>query len=388
MRIMHIITRFIRGGAQENTLLSLRGQAADNEVYLVTGDAAGAEGSLLPDAEKLSVKIIVVPELIRPIAPLADWRAYRRLRQIIRDLRPEVVHTHSSKAGILGRLAARREKTPFVAHTIHGLAFHPYQSKWKNFAYIAAEKIAARYCDKIITVADAMTAQAVAAGVAPAEKFVTVYSGMEVERFACDERRYQAAREKYGFAAGDLVIAKVARLFELKGHDYLFAAFADLARQIPAARLLIIGGGEWRERLEKMARELGFADKIVWTGLLHPDEVPRALAAADLVAHCSLREGLARVIPQSLLMGKPTVAFDVDGAKEILSRVENRWLVAPQNVAHLTQALAAVIADLPAAKRAANERGATFCREQFAWQTMCKRLAEIYGEREKVKGKR
>ncbi|GHS97977.1 glycosyl transferase family 1 [Planctomycetales bacterium] len=386
MRIMHIITRFIRGGAQENTLLSLRGQAATNEVYLVTGDAAGAEGSLLPDAEKLAVNIIVVPELIRPIAPLTDWRAYRRLRQIIRDRRPEVVHTHSSKAGILGRLAARREQTPFVAHTIHGLAFHPYQSKWKNFAYIAAEKIAARYCDKIITVADAMTAQAVAAGVAPAEKFVTVYSGMEVERFAGDERRYRAAREKYGFAAGDRVIAKVARLFELKGHDYLLAAFADLARQVPAARLLIIGGGEWRERLENMARELGCADKIVWTGLLHPDEVPSALAAADLVAHCSLREGLARVIPQALLMGKPTVAFDVDGAKEILSRVEARWLVAPQNVAHLTQTLAAVIADLPAAKAAA-ARGAAFCREQFAWQTMCRRLAEIYGEREKLKVK-
>ena len=201
---------------------------------------------------------------------------------------------------------------------------------------------------------------------------------MEVERFLPDDGARQSARARFGFRDEDLVIGKIARLFTLKGHDYLFDAFADLIQEFPTARLFLVGDGEWRERLQKRAASLGFADRVAWAGLLHPREVPTAIQAMDVVAHCSLREGLARVIPQGLLAGKPVVAFDVDGAREILERVCPGWLVAPKDVAGLRRALAAIPNDLPAAAAAAAAHGAPFCRENFAWQTMCARLETTY----------
>lgn len=380
MRVMHVITRFIRGGAQENTLLTLRGQAAiwPGQVVLVTGPTTGPEGSLLPDVEKLGVPIIEIPTMLRAVSPLNDWRAYWALRKLIREWRPDVVHTHSSKAGVLGRMAASGERVKRIVHTIHGLPFHPYQGKLAHALYVMAEKTAARHCHHIVSVADAMTRQAVAAGVAPPDKFTTIYSGMEVERFLPDLAVRQSARAHFGFANGDLVIGKIARLFTLKGHDYLFEAFAGLTERFPNARLFLVGGGEWRERLERRAASLGFADRVVWAGLLHPDEVPAAIQAMDVVAHCSLREGLARVIPQGLLAGKPVVAFDVDGAREILERICPGWLVAPKDVVGLRQTLFAVLNGLPEAMAMATAKGTPFCRDNFAWQTMCARLESVY----------
>ena len=380
MRIMHIITRFIRGGAQENTLLTLRGQSVVNpeNVCLVTGPTRGPEGTLVPDARKLGIAIYEMPHLIRAVSPLDDFRAFGELRRIIRDWRPDIVHTHSSKAGILGRWAASMEKVPGIVHTIHGLPFHPYQNRFLNFAYIAAEKFAARRCHQLVTVARAMTDQSVAAGVAPSEKFTTVYSGMEVEKFCLPSAGRENARRQYGFAPTDIVIGKIARLFALKGHEYLLDAFAVLLKDFPQLRLFLVGDGSWRERLENRARDLGVAGRIAWAGLLHPEEVPVALQAMDIVAHCSLREGLARVIPQGLLAGKPVVAFDVDGAREILEPICPDWLVLPQDIPALCRALSAVIRNLPQAAALAREKGTPYCRENFAWQTMCARLAEIY----------
>ena len=382
MRIMHVITRFIRGGAQENTLLTLRGQSADraDAVCLVTGPTAGPEGTLIPDAEKLGVPIFEVKPLVRAVSPVNDFAAYRALRRLIREWRPDIVHTHSSKAGILGRLAARAENVPGIIHTIHGLPFHPYQNRFLNAAYIAAEKFAAARCDRIAAVAEAMTEQAVAAGVAPREKFITVYSGMETERFLPDSAAREHARKRYGFRPGDVVIGKIARLFPLKGHEYLLDALAALTGEFPQVRLLIVGGGILRDSLENRARALGIADKIVWAGLLHPEEVPEAIQAMDAVAHCSLREGLARVIPQALLAGKPVAAFDVDGAREILARVCQEWLVKPQDAADLRRALRRILGDLPVASARAAAVGTPYCQENFSWQTMCRRLREIYEE--------
>ena len=158
MRIMHISTRLILGGSQENTVLSCAGQADDGHaVSLVFGPIEGPEGTMLPTVEAHGgIEALETPNLVREIAPRRDWRCRRELEALIRDWRPDVVHTHSSKAGILGRAAAWHAEVPAVVHTIHGLPFHPYQSALKNAAYIRAERWAARRCHAIATVADAM----------------------------------------------------------------------------------------------------------------------------------------------------------------------------------------------------------------------------------------
>jgi len=185
MRIVHIITRLILGGAQENTLLTVEGlhHRHGDDVTLITGPAEGPEGDLFDRAYRQGLKVDVMPELIRAIHPATDYRAYRRLREAIRRLRPEVVHTHSSKAGILGRAAAWKESVPAVVHTIHGLPFGPSETATKNRLYIGLERWAAKRCHAIVGVCDAMSEQALAAGVGKKDQYLTVYSGMDVDAF-------------------------------------------------------------------------------------------------------------------------------------------------------------------------------------------------------------
>ena len=184
MKITHIITRLIVGGAQENTLLNVEGLARQfsDEVDLITGPPLGAEGSLLEDAEKRGIRLRVIPELRRNINPLRDTKAYLKILRELRDLKPDVVHTHSAKAGLLGRCAAAKRGTPVIIHTIHG-SFYAYRNQWMNRLYIAAERYASRWTTAFISVADAMTEQAIQSNVGQKEQFTTIYSGMEVDPF-------------------------------------------------------------------------------------------------------------------------------------------------------------------------------------------------------------
>ena len=235
MRIVHVITRLIIGGAQENTLLTVEGlhHHYHDDVTLITGPAEGPEGDLFDRAAQLGLKVEVFPELVRPIRPIVDLKAYRRLRAAFRRLKPEVVHTHSSKAGILGRAAAWHEKVPAVVHTIHGMPFGPFETPLKNRLYIALERWAARRCHAIVSVCDAMTEQALAAGVGRPEQFLTVYSGMDADAFLDPPRSRQDVRRELGLADDEVAFATVARLFELKGHDDIVAVAARRARCQP-----------------------------------------------------------------------------------------------------------------------------------------------------------
>ena len=185
MKIVHVITRLIIGGAQENTLLTVEGlhHRHGDDVTLISGPAIGPEGDLFARAKSQGLKVMVMPELVRDLDPLTDFRAYRRLREVFRELKPEVVHMHSSKAGIIGRAAAWDEKIPAVVHTIHGLPFGPSESRLRNILYTQLERWAAKRCHAIVSVCDAMTDQALAAGVGRREQFQTVYSGMDVDAF-------------------------------------------------------------------------------------------------------------------------------------------------------------------------------------------------------------
>ena len=163
-----------------------------------------------------------------------------------------------------------------------------------------------------------MTDLLVQAGVAPREKFITVYSGMDVEPFLRANEQREAVREKFGFAPEMVVIGKIARLFHLKGHPYLIEAARDVVRRCPRARFLLVGDGILRESLLEQIRTAGLTDYFRFTGLVPPEEIPALIGAMDVLVHTSLREGLARALPQALIAGKPVVSFDVDGAREVV----------------------------------------------------------------------
>ncbi len=378
LRIMHISTRLILGGSQENTVLSAEGQAGiGHTVSMVYGPIYGPEGSLLDRVRShAGIEPIETPRLVREISPVKDIRCQRDLRRLIREWKPDVVHTHSSKAGILGRFAAWAERVPCVVHTIHGLAFHPYQSKLRNAVYIAAERVAARRCHRIVCVADAMRDQALAADIGTPEQYVTVYSGMETTPLVKSGPSRDAARSELGFADDDFVLATISRLAELKGHDDLLEALGPLMRMRKELRLLWIGDGWWRDRLLRRVAELDLGDRVVHTGLVEPGEIPRLLAAADALAHPSYREGLPRAVPQALLSGVPVVVYDVDGAKEVCTEDTGR-LVEPGDLSALREAVLWMM-DHPQQREEMGERGRAACRERFDAARMVEQLETVY----------
>lgn len=380
MKTVHIITRLILGGAQENTLLTVEDQQRDwhDPVTLITGPGLGPEGSLIQRAEEGGLDVRVIPEFRRNIHPWRDWSSYRSLIRLLRQLQPEIVHTHSSKAGILGRAAAYRLGIPCV-HTIHGPAFYAGQP-WPVYqTYRWLEKWAARRCDKLISVCDAMTDQYVAAGVAPRSQFVTVYSGMEVEQFLNPPRSREEVRRELGFADTDIVVGKVARLFHLKGHDDVIAAAEQAVRHNPALRFLFVGDGLLRLELEQKIARAGLTDHFVFTGLVPPQRVPELIHAMDIVVHTSLREGLARVLPQGLLAGKPVISYDVDGAREVVITQQTGCLLPPRDIPGLVQSILALAAD-PACRQAFGATGRELCIERFRHQSMTQQLRAIYSD--------
>ncbi len=249
----------------------------------------------------------------------------------MRGLRPEVVHTHSGKAGLLGRLAAWRLHVPAIVHTVHGAPFHPYQSAAARFVLRNCERFAAARCDAIVSVADAMTEQLVAAGVAPAEKFQTVYSGLEVEPLLAAAAERAALRRQLGYGDEQIVVGKIARLFHLKGHEYLIAAAERAVQADPRLQFLLVGDGLLAARLHDQIDRSGLGKHFRFAGLVPPERIPAYLAAMDIVVHTSLREGLARVLPQALIAGKPVISYDIDGAGSRHSERNRRVAAAARN---------------------------------------------------------
>jgi len=380
MKVVHIITRLIIGGAQENTLLTVEDQHRDHgdDVTLITGPGLGPEGSLVERAKTGGIDIRVIPELRRSINPWRDWKSYRSMLWMLREIRPEVVHTHSSKAGIMGRAAAVKLAIPAV-HTIHGASFHVGQNILAHRAYIAVEKWAGKRTDRFISVCDAMTDHYVAAGIAPRERFTTIYSGMEVEPFLNPPRPRGVVRTELGFGPDDVVIGKVARLFHLKGHEYVIRAARAVTQKHPNARFLLVGDGLLRAQFEREIRDAGMSDAFVFTGLVPPAKVPELIAAMDIVVHTSLWEGLARVLPQALIAGKPVVSYDVDGAREVAIPDQTGYLLPPESVDELAAALDELIVDAELRHRL-GEQGRRRFTDRFRHETMTRQIRDVYRE--------
>ncbi|MEM8875238.1 MAG: glycosyltransferase family 4 protein [Planctomycetota bacterium] len=378
MRIVHIITRLIVGGAQENTLLSCEGQhAAGHDVTLITGPSVGPEGSLVERANAAGYEVVVEPTLVRALRPVTDWRAVGRLRSLIRERKPDVVHTHSSKAGILGRYAAHKENVPAIVHTIHGLAFTASTSKFVNTGYVHAERRAARWCHKIVCVADAMAKQSLARNIGQPDQYVTVHSGMDVEPFLDPPVPRADVRQQLGLADDHVAVGTIARLFDLKGHEDLIAHAPRLCEQFPNLRFVWIGDGSLRGSFERQIAGAELTDRFIFTGLVPPSEIPQLVNALDIVAHPSRREGLARALPQGALAGCPVVTYDIDGNAEALIEGETGWAVAPFDTSVFADRIVELAGDAPLRRRM-GEAGRAFCRETFSTQAMVDGLEDVY----------
>ena len=377
MKIVHVITRLVVGGAQENTLLSCEGQHdLGHNVTLITGPGLGPEGTLIERAKSYGYRVIEMPTMLRQLGA-KDVTVYRELVAHLRELKPDVVHTHSSKAGILGRWAARRAGCKKIVHTIHGLAFTASTKKIVNASYRYLEKITAPITHKIVCVADAMAQQSLAGGVGRAEQYVTVYSGMNTQPFVDAGAMRDVVRASLGLSSTDVAVVTIARLFDLKGHDDILALAPALCSANANLKFLWIGDGSLRARFEQQISALGLKDRFVLTGLVSPTKIPELVSAADILIHPSRREGLARALPQGQLAGCPVITYDIDGNREGLIDGETGYCLPPFDVVRLGASLSTLVRDEPLRKQM-GAAGRAFALTRFDTRAMIDGLERVY----------
>lgn len=374
----HVITRLIVGGAQENTVSTVLGlqQKPEFRTDLVTGPTTGPEGSIEGEYRKHSNAITVIPSVVRPVRPLLDIKGLIDLRRHFRRTQPVIVHTHSGKAGVLGRWAARMERVPIIIHGVHGPSFGPWQGAAANTIFRMAERSAGGITTYFIAVARAMIDQYLAAGIGRPDLYERVFSGFSLQPFLTAQNDPEL-RVRFGIRPSDFVIGKIARMCELKGHDDLFRIAPELVKHVPTARFLLIGGGPWENRFKETAQALGLADRFVFTGLVPPREIPALTGIMDMLVHLSYREGLPRALPQAMAAGKPVVAFDCDGAGEVCVSGQTGFLVPFRDDAALLDAFRTLAAD-PELQSRLGSAGRAFASERFSVERMVEDTHRIY----------
>jgi glycosyltransferase involved in cell wall biosynthesis len=378
MRVTHVITRLIVGGAQENTISTVLGLNRKGGITadLISGPTTGPEGSLESIFDNHPGTLRVLPELVRPVSPLSDLRALLSMTRIFRAERPDIVHTHSGKAGIIGRFAAARARVPIIIHTIHGPSFGPWQGPAANLLFGAAERAAGKFTTHFVAVANAMIDQYLGAGISKKERYSRIFSGFDLKPFL-QASNDLALRKRLGIAPADLVVGKIARLFRLKGHEDLFAAAPAILRAHPNTKFLLVGGGEWEGQFRSMAKRMGLQDSFIFTGLVPPGEIPSMVGIMDLLVHLSRREGLPRALPQALAAGKPVIAYDCDGAGEVCISERTGFLVQPGDVSQLTQRVNLLLGDAPLRLKLGTA-GQKFVKQNFDVKKMVDQIYDLY----------
>jgi len=376
IRMLHVITRIVRGGADENTLYTVRGlDPRRYDVDLVVGADSEPEGLIGLDP----ARVLTMSELVRDPHPVKDVIALLKLAALMRRGRYQIVHTHTAKAGFLGRLAAALAGTPVIIHTVHGVTFHDHLPRWQSWFYLTLERIAARFTDQFVTVGEDVKAIYLRHGIGQASAYQTIYSGMPLAEYLeagdmSDLERAQVRRE-LGLEPRHQVVAMAARLEARKGHAYLFDAVARLRDRHPDLRVLILGEGGDRTALESRVREQGLDDIVRFLG--HRLDLPRVLGAADISVLTSLWEGLPRVLVQSAAAGKPILTFDVEGAWEVVRDGQNGFIVPTRDVGAFAERLGQMLQDRSRCD-AMGRSGRARVTQEWTVETMVDRLDTLY----------
>ncbi|MEM8654407.1 MAG: glycosyltransferase [Pseudomonadota bacterium] len=341
MHIVHVVTRLLRAGSEENTVETCRWQAAaGHRVTLVHGVAHDPywEGHLPPGVTR-----IAVPDMVHPVHPVQDRRAVTALRRLYRDLAPDVIHTHQSKAGILGRMAARAVPGALVVHGVHIVPFEGVTAA-RRALYIAAERMVARHTDLFIGVTRAVGRAYVEAGIARPAQVCCVRSGMDLDRFRAPAPPADW-RGLLGLAQGAAkprVVLMMAAFEPRKRHLDFLQSFAKVVQRVPDAVLLLAGAGPEEGRVRSAVTGLGLQHRVVFCG--HRPDPEALFALADLSVLTSEREGLPRVVVQSLAAGCPALVQHLPGLEELVHHGDNGWIAAPDDMDGTARQVCALIA--------------------------------------------
>jgi glycosyltransferase involved in cell wall biosynthesis len=383
--VLHIITRFDRGGSARNTFLTAIGHDRKRfRVGLVhgrPGPLTSEESALMKADLKLlsqaGVRVVEVPTLVREVRPILDARAMLALWRLFRRERPALVHTHTSKAGVVGRLAAWLAQVPVVIHTPHGHIFYGYYGAVTSALIGLLERFLAKITDRIVTLTDRGAHEHVQFHIAGMEKFATIHSGIDLAYFRSVQVDPAVKRKELGLPPEGLIVGTVGRLVPIKGLEWLLKAASRVLAEFPQACFVIIGDGPMLGELRQLTSELGIGARVVFLGAR--EDVPECLAALDLFVLPSLNEGMGRVLLEAMAVGCPVVATRVGGIPDIVADGTTGLLVSPRDDRALAEAILTLLRDR--SRRAAyGEAARRHVDGRFDVETMVRNIERLYDE--------
>ncbi len=380
IKVIHILTRLVVGGAQDTALATCAfADASRFDQALVVGPQTGLEGNLFAEARELGVRVILIPSVVREVSPLGDAKALGQIIKLLRKERPDIVHTHSSKAGVLGRIAARRARIPKVVHSVHGWSFHDHMTWPIRYGCITAERSMARMTDYFVVENRSDRQKGIDNGIGTADRYVTIRNGVRLERFnkqAVDDANLRrAVHIELGIPDNAVVVGSVIRLTAQKNPIGFVQAAAQVAATCPNVYFVIVGDGPLRDDTERHARELGLGGRLQVTGIRR--DVPRLLAGFDVFALASRWEGLPIALLEAMASGVPVVVPRVDGIAEAIRDRTSGLLVTPDDPMDLAAGITLLIEDRKEAGRFGAAARSTV-EEFFDSRRMVSQLQELY----------
>jgi glycosyltransferase involved in cell wall biosynthesis len=337
-KIIHVITRLDKGGSAEDTIVLASGMRKDYDVILVKGSPN--ESAMSPEeehtllggieaAQRNGVRIVNLPSLVRRISPIDDVKAFWALFTMFRKENPDIVHTHTSKAGFLGRWAAFLARIPSIVHTPHGHVFYDYFNIVSTKCFIVAERTSALITDKIIAVSNREREEHLEHGVGHSEKFITIHSGVALDRFIDLNVDIKSKKRALGIPEGYHVIGTIGRLVRIKGHRYLIEAAKGVIEKNPKTIFVFVGDGDLKGMLESQAEALGIRKNIIFAGWRN--DIAEILYTFDIFVLPSLNEGMGKVLVEAMAACKPIVASKVGGIIDLVNDDVNGILVPPKD---------------------------------------------------------
>lgn len=376
IRVLHIITRLDKGGSAYNTLLTVsRLDKAKYETVLMSGVTNDPDAEIAGFTARENIDYIFVPQLVREINLLRDAIAFCKIFRFIKKGKFDIVHTHTSKAGILGRWAAKLAGVKIIVHTPHGHIFYGYFGRFKTKFFIFLETITARITDKIITLTQVGKDEHIKFGIAPGEKFIPVYSGIEIERFINFKPDSDGEKKKLNILPGIFVIGTVSRLDPVKGNRYFIFALPAIVKVFPGLKAVFVGEGSEKEQLISYTRELGIYDNVIFTG--ERQDVRGLMCAFDIFVLSSLNEGMGRCLLEAQALGLPVVATEIGGVPEVIKNGLTGILVPPADPEALSAAIISLLKD-EARRLEMGREAKKWVDNRFSVEAMVNKISELY----------
>lgn len=393
-RILRIVNRFNLGGPTYNAALLTKYLYPEYETLLIGGIHEDYEESSEFILHDLNIKATIIPEMSRSIKPFNDYVALKKIKQIIQEFRPDIVHTHASKAGMLGRLAALQLNVPVIVHTFHGHVFHSYFNKLKTKTYITIERYLAERSDAIIAISTKQKYElSYIYNIAPENKIQVIPLGLDLSRFQQDiNEKRQKFRQQYNIDDNEIAIAIVGRLVPIKNHKLFIKAIAEIKQQTNTKiRAFIVGDGLLRKELETLAYDLNLTfnngsfyhkPDLHFTSWIK--DIDTVYAGVDIVALTSLNEGTPVSLIEAQAAGKPVVTTDVGGIRDIVLEGKSALISSPNNEKEFINNLLSLIIDDTKRQKMQN-MAVNFVYSNFNYQRLISDISKLYDELLKTK---